>query len=95
MANHTGFIFIAPNGAYLVRSPIVAGSQDHMKLCLLLDMASLFPTPDLPTDVDWAAVVRALSDMGDRAGKDAKDCLIPLPAKSFQRIEIGVYPEIP
>jgi len=86
MANHTGFVFISPDGKYLRRSSYMGHGNYSFSFTLAhsLDAATLFPASSLgePTEnEDWESIKYKAKD------------LIPLPAKSFQRIELRVQPE--
>lgn len=89
MVNHTGFIFIAPNGAYLTCKENADHNirvKNNMNLTIHLDAATLFPSPNLPHSCNWGKVIEALSEFGLHGL--VEKYLIPLNAKSFQRIEI-------
>jgi len=96
MANHVGFVFIAPNGQYLVRADTARVGSDRyvMRLTSNLDSATLYPfkeLPNRPEQEDWEKVSNSLAP--NKTSAFVKTYLTPVPAKSFQRIEIGTFDE--
>jgi hypothetical protein len=90
MANHTGYIFVAPNGAYIAELPGPPGLSRTFILTHLLDAAQLFPTTGLPShSADYSRVTCTLRELGFT--EDYQKLLIPLEARSIQRIEIGNF----
>lgn len=93
MANHQGFIFIAPNGHYLTRNTVNThgpNAKTVMGLTQYIDAATLFPTEILQCmHGDWSSVrdgIRDMCNVSDVA--PIAQYLLALHAKSFQRIEI-------
>lgn len=91
MANHEGYVFIAPDGRYLVRRDVLShgGKREHCwELTTCLDTAELFSYKELDP-------IRPLDGFDDIARHfditppQLRDILTPVAAKSSQKIEIG------
>lgn len=97
MANHNGYIFIAPNGKYVSETHFLShgNTGPARSFCLTpnLDAAELFPCDELPRNgCDYARVRDGLRDLGFENTQWADD-LTAMQARSVQRIEIGDYEE--
>jgi hypothetical protein len=96
MADHTGYIFVAPNGMYLSIANCFCDNNPPkpiFRLTVYLDCAHLFPTYKLPTNpVGYGQVLNALKKMGfSDNNEELFERLTPIAARSIQRIEIGDF----
>jgi hypothetical protein len=92
MITHEGFIFISPDGHYLIRHNYLGdapGGKDSMQLTPNLSAATLFSTDRLPSKGDWTSVVARMNRIDINANwEDLDEIMIALPAKSVQSIQI-------
>jgi hypothetical protein len=91
MATHEGFIFVAPDGRYLIRREILrhgGNTQTTWELTTCLDAAEIFAQDELDPIKPGQGFEDLARDF-DVSIHQLRDYLSPLPAKSFQRIQIG------
>lgn len=87
MADHHGFIYIGPDGRFLSH-----GTTDKTCWALSpnLDCAHLFPMDKLGP-IQPGEGFEDLADEWDVPLRDVNKYLVPVPARSVQRIEIGFF----
>lgn len=91
MANHEGFIFVAPDGRYLMRRELLrhgGHTQIMWELTTCLDAAEIFAYEELDPIKPGTGFDSICLEL-DVSIHQLRDYLTPLRAKSFQRIQIG------
>jgi hypothetical protein len=92
MITHEGFIFISPDGHYLIRHNYLGdapGGKDSMQLTPNLSAATLFSIDRLPSKGDWTSVLHRMERIDiHREWGELNEIMTALPAKSVQSIQI-------
>jgi len=92
MANHSGFVFISPDGRYLQRSKLLSSKVTPKivwRLTTMLDCAHLFPHEDSLDNIRYGEGFGDLCQEFDIGLADIRTFLTPVPARSIQKIELG------
>jgi hypothetical protein len=92
MANHSGFVFMSPDGRYLQRSSLLSSKPTPKilwRMTTMLDCAHLFPHEASLDNIRYGEGFEDLCQEFDIGLSDVHTFLTPVPARSLQKIVIG------
>ena len=92
MANHEGYVFIAPDGKYLQRSKLLSHGttgRNRWWVTPMLDCAFLFPNANGLDNIRHGEGFEALAEELKIGYPDFAEVFTAVPAHSIQKIVIG------